>query len=68
MTKKMKNNKVSKEVMNRIEKWMDLKKRTLRFFGQDSIEYFYVKTQLDFLLKINDLDIHELTIGFMKKK
>ena len=68
MTKKIKNNKVSKEVMDRIEKWMDLKKRTLRLFGQDSIEYFYVKTQLDFLLKINDLEIHELTIGFMKKK
>ena len=68
MTKKIKNNKVSKEVMDRIEKWIDLKKRTLRLFGQDSIEYFYVKTQLDFLLKINDLEIHELTIGFMKKK
>jgi hypothetical protein len=68
MTKKIKNNKVSKEVMDRIEKWMDLKKRALRLFGQDSIEYFYIKTQLDFLLKINDLEIHELTIGFMKKK
>ena len=68
MTKKIKNNKVSKEVMDRIEKWMDLKKRALRLFGQDSIEYFYVKTQLNFLLKINDLEIHELTIGFMKKK
>ena len=68
MTKKIKNNKVSKEVMDRIEKWMDLKKQALRLFGQDSIEYFYVKTQLDFLLKINDLEIHELTIGFMKKK
>ena len=54
MTKKIKNNKVSKEVMDRIEKWMDLKKRTLRLFGQDSIECFYVKTQLDFLLKINE--------------
>ena len=68
MTKKIKNNKVSKEVLDRIEKWMDLKKRALRLFGQDSIEYFYVKTQLNFLLKINDLEIHELTIGFMKKK
>ena len=68
MTKKIKINKVSKEVMDRIEKWIDLKKRTLRLFGQDSIEYFYVKTQLDFLLKINDLEIHELTIGFMKEK
>lgn len=68
MTKKIKNNKVSKEVMDRIEKWMDLKKRALRLFGQDSIEYFYIKTQLDFLLKINNLEIHELTIGFMKKK
>ena len=68
MTKKIKNNKVSKEVMDRIEKWIDLKKWILRLFGQDSIEYFYVKTQLDFLLKINDLEIHELTIGFMKKK
>ena len=68
MTKKIKNNKVSKEVMDRIEKWIDLKKWKLRLFGQDSIEYFYVKTQLDFLLKINDLEIHELTIGFMKKK
>ena len=68
MIKKIKNNKVSKEVMGRIEKWMDLKKQALRLFGQDSIEYFYVKTQLDFLLKINDLEIHELTIGFMKKK
>ena len=64
----MTNNKVSKEVIDRIEKWMDLKKRALRLFGPDSIEYFYVKTQLDFLLKINDLEIHELTIGFMKKK
>ena len=68
MTKKIKNNKVSKEAMDRIEKWMDLKKQALRLFGQDSIEYFYVKTQLDFLLKINDLEIHELTICFMKKK
>ena len=64
----MTNNKVSKEVIDRIEKWMDLKKRALRLFGPDSIEYFYVKTQLDFLLKINDLEIHELTIGFMKKR
>jgi len=64
----MTNNKVSKEVIDRIEKWMNLKKRALRLFGPDSIEYFYVKTQLDFLLKINDLEIHELTIGFMKKK
>ena len=64
----MKNNKVSKEVMNNIEKWMDIKKRALRLFGQHSMEYFFAKTQLDFLLKVNDLEIHELTIGFMKKK
>ena len=64
----MKNNIVSKEVMNNIEKWMDIKKKALRLFGQDSMEYFFAKTQLDFLLKVNDLEIHELTIGFMKKK
>ena len=64
----MKKNKVSKEVMERIEKWMDLKKKAAQLFGQDSFEYFYAKTQLDFLLKINDLEIHELTIGFMKKR
>jgi len=64
----MKNNKVSKEVMNNIEKWMDIKKKALRLFGQDSMEYFFAKTQLDFLLKVHDLEIRELTIGFMKKK
>jgi len=64
----MKNNKVSKEVMNNIEKWMDIKKKALRLFGQDSMEYFFAKIQLDFLLKVNDLEIRELTIGFMKKK
>jgi len=68
MIKKMKNNKVSKEVMNNIEKWMDIKKKALRLFGQDSMEYFFAKIQLDFLLKVNDLEIRELTIGFMKKK
>ena len=44
----MKNNKLSKEVMNNIEKWMDIKKRVLQLFGQDSMEYFFAKTQLDF--------------------
>ena len=63
----MKNNKVSKEVMNNIEKWMDIKKKALRLFGQDSIEYFFAKTQLDFLLKINDLEHHEFIICFIKK-
>ena len=33
----MKNNKVSKEVMNNIEKLMDIKKKALRLFGQDSM-------------------------------
>ena len=68
MSNKISKIKVSQEVMSNIEKWMDIKKKALRLFGKDSIEYFYVKTQLDFLLKINDLEIHELTIGFMKKK
>ena len=54
--------------MSNIEKWMDIKKKALRLFGKDSMEYFFAKTQLDFLLKVNDLEIHELTIGFMKKK
>jgi len=68
MSNKISKNKVSKEVMNNIEKWMDIKKKALRLFGKESIEYFFAKTQLDFLLKVNDLEIHELTIGFMKKK
>ena len=63
----MKNNKLSKEVMNNIEKWMDIKKRVLRLFGQDSMEYFFAKTQLDFLLKVNDLERHEFMICFIKK-
>ena len=68
MSNKISKNKVSQEVMSNIEKWMDIKKKALRLFGKDSMEYFFAKTQLDFLLKINDLEIHELTIGFMKKK
>ena len=63
----MKNNKVSKEVMNNIEKWMDIKKRALRLFGQHSMEYFFAKTQLDFLLKVHDLEHHEFVICFIKK-
>ncbi|MDC0474323.1 hypothetical protein OAN34_01445 [Hyphomicrobiales bacterium] len=68
MSNKISKIKVSQEVMSNIEKWMDIKKKALRLFGKDSMEYFFAKTQLDFLLKINDLEIHELTIGFMKKK
>ena len=68
MSNKISKNKVSQEVMSNIEKWMDIKKKALRLFGKDSMEYFFAKTQLDFLLKVNDLEIHELTIGFMKKK
>jgi len=37
-------------------------------FGKDSVEYIFAETQLDFLLKENDLELHEMTIGFMKKK
>ena len=63
-----KKNKISKEIMKRVEKWMDLKKRTLHLFGKDSVEYIFAETQLDFLLKENDLEIQQLTIDFMKKK
>ena len=47
---------------------MDLKKRALHLFGKDSFEYIFAESQLDFLLKENDLEIQQLTIGFMKKK
>ena len=63
-----KKNKISKEIMKRVEKWMDLKKRALHLFGKDSVEYIFAETQLDFLLKENDLEIQQLTIDFMKKK
>jgi len=63
-----KKNKISKEIMKRVEKWMDLKKRALHLFGKDSVEYIFAESQLDFLLKENDLEIQQLTIGFMKKK
>jgi hypothetical protein len=63
-----KKNKISKEIMKRVEKWMDLKKRALHLFGKDSVEYIFTESQLDFLLKENDLEIQQLTIGFMKKK
>jgi hypothetical protein len=63
-----KKNKISKEIMERVEKWMDLKKRALHLFGKDSVEYIFAESQLDFLLKENDLEIQQLTIGFMKKK
>lgn len=63
-----KKKKISKEIMKRVEKWMDLKKQALNLFGKDSVEYIFAESQLDFLLKENDLEIQQLTIGFMKKK
>ncbi len=63
-----KKNKISKEIVKRIEQWNDLKKRAFYLFGKDSVEYIFAESQLDFLLKENDLEIHQLTIGFMKKK
>tara|TARA_Y100000591_G_scaffold20173_1_gene14925 strand:- start:3634 stop:3831 length:198 start_codon:yes stop_codon:yes gene_type:complete len=63
-----KKNKKSKEIMERVEKWMDLKKRALHLFGKDSVEYIFAESRLDFLLKENDLEIHQLIIGFVKKK
>ena len=46
---------------------MDLKNKALGLFGKDSVEYILAETQLDFLLKENDLEITKLTIGFVKK-
>ena len=63
-----KKKKISKEIMKRVEKWMDLKKRALHLFGKDSVEYIFAESQLDFLLKENNLEVHQLIIGFMKKK
>jgi hypothetical protein len=57
-----------KKPIEKIEEWMEIKKRALRLFGKDSVEYIFAETQLDFLLKENDLELHEMTIGFMKKK
>ena len=51
--------KVSQDTIEKIETWMDLKNRALRLFAE---------TQFDFLLKESELEHHELTIGFIKKR
>ena len=64
-----KKKKISKEIMKRVEKWMDLKKRALHLFGKDSVEYIFAESQLDFLLKENDLDnISNLIISEVEKR
>ena len=60
----MNDNGLVKKPIEKIEEWMEIKKSALRLFGKDS----FAETQLDFLLKENDLELHEMTIGFMKKK
>ena len=57
----------NKKIISKIEVWMDLKNKALKLFGKDSVEYILAETQLDFLLKENDLEITKLTIGFVKK-
>ena len=64
----MNDNGLVKKPIEKIEEWMEIKKSALRLFGKDSVEYIFAETQLDFLLKENDLELHEMTIGFMKKK
>ena len=39
----MKNNKVSKEVMNNIEKWMDIKKRLYDYLARTRWNIFLLK-------------------------
>ena len=64
----MNDNGLVKKPIEKIEEWMEIKKSALRLFGKDSVEYIFAETQLDFLLKENDLELHEMTMGFMKKK
>ena len=56
-----------KNLNSKIQAWLDLKNKALELFGKDSVEYILAETQLDFLLKENDLEITKLTIGFVKK-
>ena len=63
----MSNEKISKDVLEKVETWIDLKNRALRLFGRDSAEYIFAETQLDFLLKENNLEHHHLILGFVKK-
>ena len=63
----MSNQKLSKKDISKIEAWIDLKNRALRLFGEDSVEYIFAETQLDFLLKENELEIHKFVVGFVKK-
>lgn len=56
-----------KNLNSKIQAWLDLKNKALKLFGKDSVEYILAETQLDFLLKENDLEITKLTIGFVKK-
>jgi hypothetical protein len=56
-----------KNLNSKIQAWLNLKNKALKLFGKDSVEYILAETQLDFLLKENDLEITKLTIGFVKK-
>lgn len=56
-----------KNLNSKIQAWLDLKNKALELFGKDSVEYILAETQLDFLLKENDLEVTKLTIGFVKK-
>tara|TARA_B100000212_G_scaffold217986_1_gene165107 strand:+ start:370 stop:570 length:201 start_codon:yes stop_codon:yes gene_type:complete len=63
----MSNKKISKESLEKVEAWIDLKNRALRLFGKDSVEYIFAETMLDFVIKKNNLEYHNYVIGFMKK-
>ena len=63
----MNNKKISKDTLEKVEAWIDLKNKALRLFGKDSVEYIFAETQLDFLLKENNLEHHHLILGFVKK-
>ena len=67
MVIEMSNEKISKDVLEKVETWIDLKNRALRLFGKDSVEYIFAETQLDFVLKENNLEYHNITVGFVKK-
>ena len=63
----MSNKNISKDSLEKVEAWIDLKNRALRLFGKDSVEYIFAETQLDFVLKENNLEYHNITVGFVKK-
>ena len=63
----MSNKKISKDVLEKVETWIDLKNRALSLFGKDSVEYIFAETMLDLAIKKNKLEYHNITVGFVKK-